>query len=317
MREDARLLQNVRARRTFSNTMQELPSPSAHATRARTLSDLAGWLQKVLLAGAGHLPVLSALGARVYAQTSWRVDKLEKALIDLHDSVTVVAPTPAEVAQQYGELQDHARQIGRGMDQLVDDAHSFAARCKAADAELRPALSEFLLETRALQEVVERCGPWLEELRAGLDAGAVQGAALADLLEQADNFGRRLAVLQAAQRSAHNFHVLAGKVAATRPELAAAARGEVQRALSVLQGRLEQAALSGRGMAATLLAVVHARSDAQIWVAQSLALVLRLQAAQHKLAREAAALRHRCGLLLPQTGELEPAPQHDDVATLH
>lgn len=297
---------------------QIAPSP-----RPRSPSTVAGWLHKVLQTGAGHLPVLAELGARVYEHTAWRVRKLETALNALHDSVTAVAPTPQEVAEQFGELLDHARQIGIGADQVAEEAQAFVRRAKLTEGELRLVLHEFLLEAHALEEVVERCAPWLEEMQAGLATGeagytaTLDPATITQLAQQAEGFGRRLALLQAVHRSARNFQALAEKIATTRPELGAAATGEIQRACAQLQGRLEQAYPSGRGMAATMAAVVTARSDAQIWAAQALALVLRLQAAQHRLAREASALKHRCGLLLPLAGEAEALPQDDDVATLH
>ena len=59
-------------------------------------------------------------------------------------------------------------------------------------------------------------------------------------------------------------------------------------------------AASPSARAATTLA--SARTDTQLWVTQAMSLALRVQTAQERLVREAAALRHRCGLM-PHAGQ--------------
>ena len=272
--------------------------------RPRTSTTVASWLGKVLDGATEQLPQLSRLAARIYEQGSPRAGRLERGLNALHDCMAAVEAAP------------HARQMRVCTDLLADDADTFRRSSEAAEAQLRPLLLEFLQESLSLENAVERCAGWLAEIdtapdEAEADAGA---EALPPLAERLKECRARLALLQAINRSAHQFHAAALQVANTRPALGACVRDQVQRACTALETHLEQSRQAPPAPRAAAAALASARGDAQIWVAQALSLVLRLHGAQHSLAREAAALRHRCGLAVPGAQELETVSQDAEVA---
>lgn len=296
--------------------------PVNPSSRPRSPSTIASWLNKVLAGTAGRLPQLSAVGARVYENTSWPARKIELGLNALHESVTAIAAAPESTTELFDEeLRARSVQVADCCAQVTEHAGAFLERCQASAQALRPLLIEFSLEARALEKAADRCADWLEELEASLAErraelrGDAEAAAHAALEQRAEEFRARLSLLQAVSRSARNFQLLAEKVMATRPALAEVVQGQTQRACTALRERLEEGttgagrALSGAGLAA----LVTSRSDAQIWVAQALALVLRLQSTQHRLAKEASSLRHRCALVPPEPVRAWPASQPADL----
>jgi hypothetical protein len=272
----------------------------SHPQRKRSPATLASWLQRVMARATRHLPGLSELGTQLHQHASWHASGMQASLHALHESVTAVewAPFPAPEDSQAARaiLANHAAKVRDCTERALDDGEAFLQRSSNGAARLGPVLADFLLEFRALEKMVDRCGDWLQQLEEDLarqhkESPDVRVEALAALQEQA------------VDRSARNVHALADNLATTRPKLAEAVQGKIRPSCVLLGARLDhilQAASPSARAAGTLHS---ARTDAQIWVTQAMSLGLRVQTAQERLVREAAALRHRCGLMLPQAGQ--------------
>lgn len=283
----------------------------AHTTttplRLRTPATLASWLHKVLDSAVAQVPQLCLLGARIYEHASWQATQLEQGLSTLHDGLAAIEGR-LDTASARQLMASSEQQVRVRAALLIDDAEAFRHRSTAADAQLRPLLMDFLQELRSLENAVHRSIPWLAEMDGCLGAAALDetgGDGAAPQGVRVAQFRSRLALLQGVIRNARHFHASATRVLQTRPALCVAVQREVQRACGVLEIQLKQACALAGPTRAGVAALFAARSDAQIWVAQALSQLLRLEQAQHSVAREVAALRHRCGLLVPGAQELE------------
>jgi hypothetical protein len=259
-----------------------------------------------------HLPALSALGAQLHQHAAWHAGGLQASLHALHDSVTAVEWTPltspADAQAARAKLETDAAIVKDCASRALQDGETFLQRSSMGATRLGPLLAEFLLEFRALEKVVDRCGDWLQQLDEGLTrqrAAAGDEAtreALGNLAERAADLRSRLALLQAVDRSARNVHALADNLANTRPKLSDALEGKIKPSCVLLGARADHILQAGAPSARAATTLAGARSDAQIWATQAMSLALRVQTAQERLVREAAALRHRCGLM-PQVGQ--------------
>lgn len=286
--------------------------------RQRSPATLASRLQKVMAKAAAQLPLLSDLGGGVHEQASWQPGGLEAGLYALHESITALDTATHPAAQPATDLDERALLVRSCAERVGAEAEAFRQRSELAATRLQPVLQDFLLEFRALEKGVDRCDQWLEEMCgviAGQQAKAtaeVSVQALATLADRADDLRSRLALLQAVDRSARNVHALADSLALTRPKLLDTVQGKLVPACALLGQRLALFIEEGSRPAAAALSA--ARSDAQIWTAQAMSLALRLQAANDRLVREAAALRHRCSLLpQPEQDVDRPAPCEEAV----
>lgn len=249
----------------------------------RSPATLALRLSKVLALAVDHVPPLADLGARLQQHTEWDLQDLERALTRLHDSVTALKPEDALHA-----LDDEGAEVVRACtERAFTETQSFMHRSVSGAASLRPLLVEFLGEFRHVQRVVDRADDWLQEIELSQPAPALRS---------------RLELLHAVARSARNTHALAEHVMRTRPKLSETVEGHLRRSCGALQKRLQALPQPGQAPTPAAIRALHiARSDAQIWTTQATSLLLRLRASQDRLAREAAALRHRCGLV-PRPG---------------
>ncbi|MDB5861334.1 MAG: hypothetical protein JWQ76_5023 [Ramlibacter sp.] len=283
----------------------------SHHQRKRSPATLASWLQRAMARATLHLPALSTLGTQLHQHASWHASGMQASLNALHENVTAVEWTPlsdmAAAQASRARLAIQAVKVRDCAEQALAAGDAFLQRSSNGAERLGPALADFLLEFRSLEKVVDRCGDWLQQMEEGLarqqeESPDVRVDELAALAERAIDLRSRLALLLAVDRSARNVHALADNLAATRPKLADAVEARIKPSCVLLGARLDHIlqAASPSTRAATTLA--SARSDAQIWVTQSMSLALRVQTAQERLVREAAALRHRCGLL-PQAGQ--------------
>ena len=278
----------------------------SHSQRQRSPATLASWLQRVMARATRHLPELSTLGTQVHQHASWHPGGLQATLHTLHESVTAVEWTPnpdmAEGQVARALLAEQAARMRECADQALASGDAFLQRSANGAERLGPSLAEFLLLFRALEKVVDRCSDWLLQLEEGLArqqkaSPDVRVDELAGLAERAIDLRSRLALLQAVDRSARNVHALADNLATTRPKLAETVEVKLKPSCVLLGARMDHIvqAASPSARAATTLA--SARTDTQLWVTQAMSLALRVQTAQERLVREAAALRHRCGLM--------------------
>ena len=284
----------------------------SHPQRKRSPAILASWLERVMARATRHLPGLSELGTQLHQHASWHAGGMQATLNALHESVTAVewAPFPAAEDAQVARanLASQAAKVRDCTERALEDGEAFLQRSANGATRLGPALADFLLEFRSLEKGVDRCGDWLQQLEEALagrqqESPDVHEEELAALAQRAIDLRGRLALLQAVDRSARNVHALADNLATTRPKLAEAVQGKIKPSCVLLGARMDhilQAASPSARAAGTLSS---ARSDTQIWVTQAMSLALRVQTAQERLVREAAALRHRCGLMLPQAGQ--------------
>ena len=284
--------------------------------RQRSPATLASWLQRVMARATRHLPALSTLGTQVHQHASWHVGNLQASLHALHESVTAVewAPLPPEAEAQAARdaLAAQTAHLRECADRAMLDGEVFLQRSANGAQRLGPALADFLLEFRALEKVVDRCGDWLQQLDEGIarlrkEAGAEhEPQAVAALAQRAADLRSRLALLQAVDRSARNVHALADSLAITRPRLADAVEVKLRPSCVLLGARSDHILQAPAPSARAASTLASARSDAQIWVTQAMSLALRVHTAQERLVRETSALRHRCGLM-PQLGQdLDP-----------
>ncbi|MCG2591669.1 hypothetical protein LZ009_02635 [Ramlibacter sp. XY19] len=282
----------------------------SHPQRQRSPAILASWLQRVMARATRHLPALSALGAQLHQHAAWHAGGLQSSLHALHDSVTAVEWTPmtspADAQAARAKLAIDASIVKDCADRALQDGETFLQRSSTGATRLAPLLADFLQEFRALEKVVDRCGDWLEQMEEGIaqrreDADGEDLETLDALAERAGQLRSRLALLQAVDRSARNVHALADNLANTRPKLAEALEGKIKPSCVLLGARADHILNAGAPSSRAATTLAGARSDAQIWATQAMSLALRVQTAQERLVREAAALRHRCGLM-PQAG---------------
>ena len=284
----------------------------SHPQRQRNPATLASWLQRVMARATRHLPALSTLGTQLHQHASWHAGGLQASLHALHDSITAVEWTPvaspADAQAARAKLATDAAIVKDCSARALQDGDAFLKRSSNGATRLGPVLADFLLEFRALEKVVDRCGDWLQQLDEGIEqrrkaAGdAVVDEALAALAERALDLRSRLALLQAVDRSARNVHALADNLANTRPKLVEALEGKIKPSCVLLGARADHILQAGTPSTRAATTLAGARSDAQIWATQAMSLALRVHTAQERLVREAAALRHRCGLM-PQVGQ--------------
>jgi hypothetical protein len=283
----------------------------SHPQRQRSPATLASWLNRVMNRATRHLPTLSTLGAQLHQHAAWHAGGMQASLHALHESITAVewAPAIAHVDGQAAraKLAIDAAMVRDYATRALEDSDIFLQRSANGAVRLAPVLADFLLEFRSLEKVVDRCGDWLQQLDEGLarhrketsDETAL--ATLAALSERAADLRSRLALLQAVDRSARNVHALADNLACTRPKLADAVGGKIKTSCVLLGARADHILQAGAPSARASMTLAGARTDAQLWVTQAMSLALRVHTAQERLVREAAALRHRCGLM-PQAG---------------
>jgi hypothetical protein len=305
-----RMLQNVFKRHSVTNNSGV--EAVSHPQRKRSPAILASWLERVMARATRHLPGLSELGTQLHQNASWHASGMQASLQALHDSATAVEwvafPAPEEDQAARGRLAVQADKMRVCADRALGDAGAFLQRSSIGATRLGPALADFLLEFRSLERVVDRCGDWLQQLEEALahqqqQSPDVRVPELTALAERAVHLRGRLALLQAVDRSARNVHALADNLAMTRPKLADAVQSKMKRSCVLLGARMDHILQAASPSARAANTLNSARSDAQIWVTQAMSLAFRVQAAQEKLVREAAALRHRCGMMLPQAGQ--------------
>ena len=284
----------------------------SHPQRPRSPAVLASWLQRVMVRATRHLPALSSLGAQLHQHAAWHAGGLQASLHALHDSVTAVEWTPmtspADAQAARAKLATDSAIVKDCSTRALQDGEAFLQRSSNGATKLAPALADFLVEFRSLEKVVDRCGDWLQQLDEGIARrratanGEDAAEALDALAERAGDLRTRLALLQAVDRSARNVHALADNLANTRPKLAEALEGKIKPSCVLLGARADHILQAGTPSTRAAVTLASARSDAQIWATQAMSLALRVQTAQERLVREAAALRHRCGLM-PQSGQ--------------
>lgn len=255
----------------------------------------------------GHLPRLAVLGGELQEHAGWGLRGLEQALTRLHERITALEQGEAD-----GEgIAADAELVRSGVERTGSEMQAFMHRTASAANTLRPMLVEFLIEFRSVERVAERADDWLLEVGQAIAAersgktGRDQIGALEQVAERAAGLRARLELLHAVVRSGRNTHALAEHLIRTRPKLADTVDGQLRRTCGLLEKKLRQAQKQGgaANVAVAGGALQIARSDAQIWTTQAMSLLLRLRASQDRLAREAAALRHRCGLVPQPTGE--------------
>jgi hypothetical protein len=279
----------------------------SHPQRQRTPATLASWLQRVMARATRHLPALSSLGAQLHQHAAWHAGGMQASLHALHESITAVewipVSSPADAQAARAKLATDASIVKDCATRALEDGETFLQRSSVGATRLAPVLADFLVEFRSLEKVVDRCGDWLQQLDEGIARqrkDAIHESvleALDALAERATDLRSRLALLQAVDRSARNVHALADNLATTRPKLADAVEGKIKPSCVLLGARADHILQAGTPSARAAATLASARTDAQIWVTQAMSLALRVHTAQERLVREAAALRHRCGLM--------------------
>lgn len=289
--------------------MDPRPKPRSPAT-------LASWLNKVLSAALPHLPPLTELAAALRTEVLWDHSALEAALGDLHDRLTGLPlegvldapPTPRGAETLLAQLP-LLRVAGA---RVQSEALAFLHGTSIPAATARPVLASYEIDFRALEKLVERSIRWLDEMdiairrrRVSADAD-VSREALEAFAGRAIELRERHRLLLDACNSARNVHALADQLLGTRASLVEAVRTKVLRALEAFDHRIAAACIGDPdGPVPSWKSVVAARSDVQMWVAQAVALVIRLQTAQERFERESAALRRRSVLVAQARRDLE------------
>jgi hypothetical protein len=278
-----------------------------HRIRHRSPATLASWLNKVLDAGDTHLPLVTELARTLERHTTWKSSRLEASLHDLHESVTALdvnlAGTTAGADTLRRRADAHVDVIERCTAQALAEAQMFVERTAQRATAARPVLLEFMLEVRALEKLAERAAAWQAELEKGLAArqqatvAEVSLLALENLAGRSKDIGLRLLRLQSLVAKARRALVVAEGMTQARLALDQSLQGNMQRACTQLQKKVDAWMEAGDEAAgvARWPALAAARSDTQIWITQALSLLLRMHSQHGRLTNDVEAIGQHLG----------------------